>query len=171
MKTTSRRRATPPGTVKRHGRSGVRRRLRGAFAAGAALAAGTVVLAGPASATVWHNGGVAQTWVACNKGLDEIRLTEHLMPESQFSSETVAVRLWLSTDGQTWVPKQWTTYRAPYLGTVVVPSGVVGDINVHVYMEYTWFDGQAWTMHQGEYITSYTEVYGASSYPSSICTV
>jgi hypothetical protein len=133
------------------------------------VALGTVIgaSAGTARAAVsLSNGASASTSIACSTSMQWVRSNVAMKPQQGFGSQSVSWRQYVysyTTGEQGWT--KWTNAVAPF-NTVYVTN--LSGQKIKIYMQYAWWNGSAWS-YAGEWINSYTQTYGASSWQQSYC--
>lgn len=111
------------------------------------------------------DGAYASTEVACSQTMDWIRRTVTMRTRSGLATQAVAWRSYIQPRNGTGFWTAWTSATAPFKATYVVH---IANTNLTVYMEYAWWNGRAWS-YAGEWITSYWQVQGMSSWRLSYC--
>jgi hypothetical protein len=118
-----------------------------------------------APALALPNGASASTYIACSQTMHWMRRTVTIRPQRGFSTQAVAWRSYIQPAGGAGFWTGWTSGTAPYqqiYGTNFT------NVNLTVYMQYAWWNGYSWA-YAGEWITSYAQVQGMSTWTIGYC--
>lgn len=143
------------------------RRLIGTALLSAVIVAG--LGSGAEASVTLTNGASASTQITCSQSMQWVRRTVTMNPQRGFSSQYASWRSYvynLDTGGGFWT--SWTTEVARFSNVYVAN---LGGANLKFYMQYSWWDGRAWSSPVGEWINTYTQTAGSSQWQMNYCAV
>ena len=121
-----------------------------------------------AAAVTATNGGTAKTTINCSQSMGWMRTTITMKPRTGATRQTVAFHQWIAPlNGQPGFWTNWTTLYAPFSSVFVAN---ISGVNLKVYMQYAWLYNGNWT-YAGEWINTYGQVQGSTTYNYSYCAV
>ena len=119
-----------------------------------------------AAAVKLTNGASASTVIYCSQTMQWMRATITMKPKTGLASQLTSARYYIQTSTSGfWT--SWMNRTAPFTTTYVTN---ISNANFTVYVQYAWYANGTWT-YAGEWITTYGQTQGMSTWQMGYCAV